>query len=121
MKVDVEDFEDLLGPDDVDVDFRRILEEARDEKGCATFETFSTDGTSEFLVISRSRWDTYQRKWNASRRHNSSASASDGWWQEGLEQQRVGWSSVEKRVMEAVEDYLENCANMKVDMRFWSA
>ena len=30
--------------------------------------------------------------------------------------ERVGWSSVEKRVMEAAEDYLENCANMKVDI-----
>ena len=26
------------------MDFRRILEEATDEKGCAIFETFSTDG-----------------------------------------------------------------------------
>ena len=31
------------------MDFRRILEEARDEKGCATFETSSTDGLTEFL------------------------------------------------------------------------
>ena len=30
--------------------------------------------------------------------------------------ERVGWSSVGKRVMEAAEDYLENCANMKVDI-----
>ena len=35
---------------DTDEDFTRILEEVRDEKGCATFETFSTDGPSEFLV-----------------------------------------------------------------------
>ena len=34
---------------------------------------------------------------------------------EGLEQQRVGWSSVDKRVMEGATDYLENCANMEVD------
>ena len=40
VKVEVEDSEDLLGPDDVDVDFRRILKEARDETGCTTFETF---------------------------------------------------------------------------------
>ena len=50
VKVEVEGLEDVLGPDDVDVDFRRILKEARDEKGCATVETFSTDGQSEFLV-----------------------------------------------------------------------
>ena len=47
LKVEVEELEDLLGPDDVDLDFRRI------QKGCATFETFSTDGPSEFLVVSR--------------------------------------------------------------------
>ena len=34
MKVEVEELEDLLGPEDVDVDFRRILKEARDERGC---------------------------------------------------------------------------------------
>ena len=107
-KVEVEELEDLLGPDDADVDFRRILKEARDERGCETFETFSTDGLSEFLLPSRSRWDKYKRKWNAPWRQNSSASASEGWWQEGQERQRVGWSSMEKKSMEAVEDYLKN-------------
>ena len=33
IKVDIEELETLLGPDDIDVDFRRILEEARVEKG----------------------------------------------------------------------------------------
>ena len=32
VKVEVEELEDLLGPDDVDVDLRRLLKEARDEK-----------------------------------------------------------------------------------------
>ena len=82
MKVEVGELETLLGPDDIDVDFRRVLEEARDEKGCAIFETFSTDGPNNFVVVSRSRWDKHQRKWNAPWRQNSSASASDGWWQE---------------------------------------
>ena len=67
VKVEVEEWEDLLCPDDVDVDFRRILTEARDERGCETFETFITDGSSEFLVASRSQWDKYKRKWNAPR------------------------------------------------------
>ena len=93
--MEVEELEDLLGPDDVDVDFRRIVKEARDEKGRATFETFSADGLSEFLVARRSRWDKYKRKWNAPWRQNSLTSASEGWWQEGREQQRVGSSSVE--------------------------
>ena len=113
MKVEVEELEDLLCPDDVDVDIRRIVEEARDEKGRKIFETFSSDGLSDFLVAEWSRWDKYER---APWRQDSSASASEGRWQEGLEQQRVGWRSVEKRVLEAAEDYLENCANMKVDI-----
>ena len=50
LKVEIEELESLLGPDDTDVDFRRICEEARDEQGCAIFETFSTDGPSEFFV-----------------------------------------------------------------------
>ena len=33
VKVEVEEVEDLLGPQDVDVDFRRIMKEARDERG----------------------------------------------------------------------------------------
>ena len=42
----------MLGPDDSDVDFRRIMKEARDKKGCAIFETFGPDGPSEFLAVS---------------------------------------------------------------------
>ena len=48
-----------------DVDFGRILGGARDEKGCAIFETFSTDGPSAFLVVNRSRWDKDQKRLNA--------------------------------------------------------
>ena len=57
MKVQVEELEDLLGPEDVDVDFRRILKEARDEKGRRIFETFSSNDMS-FLVAGWSKWDT---------------------------------------------------------------
>ena len=53
LKVEIEELESLLGLGDTDVDFRRILEEARDGKGCATCETFSSEGPSEFLVVSR--------------------------------------------------------------------
>ena len=52
LKLEDVELESLLGPDDSDVDFRRILEEARDKKGCAVFEIFSSDGPSEFLVVS---------------------------------------------------------------------
>ena len=89
LEVDIEELEDLVGPDDIDLDFRRILEEARDEKGSAISETFSTDGQSEFVVVSRSRWDKDQRKWNAPWRQISFACASDGWWQEGVEDRKL--------------------------------
>ena len=60
VKVRGEDLDDLLGPEDVDVDFRRILKEARDERGRNILETFSSDGLSDFLVAEWSRWDTLQ-------------------------------------------------------------
>ena len=58
FKVEIEELEFLLGPDETDVEFRRILEEARDKKGFAIVETFSTDGPSAFLAWSVvTRWD----------------------------------------------------------------
>ena len=60
---EVEEWKDLLGPEDVDVDFRLNLNEARNERGCEIFVTFSTDCLSEFLLANRSRWDKYKRKW----------------------------------------------------------
>ena len=106
VKVEVEDMEDLLGPEDVDVDFRRILKEARDERERKIFETFSSEGLNDFLVAEWSRWDKYKR---APWRQDSSASASEGWWREDQEQLR-------KRVMDTAEDYLEHCAQVKVDI-----
>ena len=74
MKVQVEALEALLGPEDVDVDLRRILKEARDERGRKIFETFSSNDMS-FLVAEWSRWSKYKR---APWRQDSSASASEG-------------------------------------------
>ena len=62
VKVEVKELESLLGPGDSAVDFRRFLEEARDDKGCAIFETFSSDGPSEFLVVSSTGWNKHQRR-----------------------------------------------------------
>ena len=62
MKVEVEELASLLGPEDSEVDFRRILEEARNKQGRAIFETFSSEVPSEFLVVNRARWDEHQRK-----------------------------------------------------------
>ena len=110
MKVEIEELESLLGPEDLDVDFRRIIEEARDKKDCAIFETFSSEGQSEFLVVSVTRWDKHQKRLNAPRRQhsfsstngrnvhptwqqNSSSSTGGRQWQAGLAEQRVAWSS----------------------------
>ena len=96
VKVQVESSEALLGPEVVDVDLRRILKEARDEQGRRIFETFSSNDMSS-LVAEWSRWDKYKR---APLRQDSSASATDGWWQASLgqpqEQMIVGWSQDEK-------------------------
>ena len=108
--MEIEDLEYLLGKDD----FKRTLEEARDEKGCAIFETFRRDGPIDFFVVRRSRWDKHQRRQNALWRQHSSASSSEKQRQEDLEEQ-IGWSS-DRKVMGAVEDYLENCVHTKVDI-----
>ena len=92
MKVRVEELEGFQGPEDVDVDFRRILKDARDERGRKIFETFSSNDLS-FLVAEWSRWDKYRR---APWRQDSSASASDGWRREDQEQLIVSWSPLEK-------------------------
>ena len=62
LKVEAKELESLLGPEDSGVDFRRILVEARNKKGRTIFESFSSVGPSEFLVVSRARWDKHQRK-----------------------------------------------------------
>ena len=110
VKVRVEELEGFLVPEDVD--FRRILKVARDERERKIFETFSSNDVS-FLVAEWSRWDKYTR---APWRQGSSASASGGWRREVQEQLIVSWSPVEKRVMVAVEEYLESCAQVMVDI-----
>ena len=90
----------------------RILKEARDERVRKIFETFSSNDMS-FLVAEWSRWDKYKR---APWRQDSSASARDGWRREVQEQLIFSWSPIEKRVMDAVEDYLESCAQVIVDI-----
>ena len=90
VKVEAEVLEDLLGPEDVDVDLRRILKEARDERGRNIFETFGSNDKS-FLEAEWSRWDKYKR---APRRPDSSACARDGWRREVQEQLIVSWSPI---------------------------
>ena len=90
--MEIEELESQLGPDETDVDLRRILEEARDEKGRAILETFSTDGPSALLVVRRSRRVKDQRKWDAPRRQNGKrvwkGRELDGArWKEGLWEQ----------------------------------
>ena len=60
VTVRVEELEGLLGPEEVDVDSRRILKRAKDERGRNIVETFSSNDKS-FLVAEWSRWDKYKR------------------------------------------------------------
>ena len=96
--------------------FQTNLGRSKGRKRCATFETFSSHGPSDFLVISRLRWDKHQKRLNAPWRQNSSASSSERQWQAGLEEQRVAWSSSERKVVAAMQDYLERCAGIRVDI-----
>ena len=48
MKAQVEAPEDLFGEEDVDVDLKRILKEARDERGRHIFETFGSNDMSSW-------------------------------------------------------------------------
>ena len=104
----VEASEALLGPENVDVDLRRILKEARDEQGRRIFETFSSNDMS-FLVADWSKWDRYKREHHGDKIHRPLQ--ENGWWQASVgqpqEQMIVGWSLDEKSVIDAVEDYLE--------------
>ena len=61
------------------------------EKGCAVFETFSTDGPSDFLVgQSFARGRAPKEAERTVGGQNLSASSSERQWQEGLEELR-GW------------------------------
>ena len=61
VKVQVEAPEALLGPEDVDVDLRRILKEVRDERGRHIFETFGSNDMS-FLVAEWSKMGQTQKR-----------------------------------------------------------
>ena len=103
----VEELESLLGREDSEVDFRRILEEARNKKGRAIFETSSSEGPSELLVVSRPRWDEHQRMLSEQKeepritplklRQNSFSSTSGRQWQADLEEQRGTWEQSRKK------------------------
>ena len=49
-------------------------------------------------------------------KQNSSSLSSGRQWQVGREEQRVAWSSSERKVIGALEDYLERCADVEVDV-----
>ena len=62
MKVEVEELELLLGPEDSEVNLRHILMYVRKKKEHNIFEIFCSTGPSEFLVVSRARWDESRRR-----------------------------------------------------------
>ena len=46
----------------------------------------------------------------------SSSSSNERQWQVGMDEQRCEWSSSERKVMRAVENYLESSADVQVDV-----
>ena len=100
----------------VDVDLRRILKEAKDEQGRKIFETFSSNDVS-FLVADWSRWDKYKKapmetrfvgfckRWMVASKFGTAAGTAGSWLEPNG-----------KRVIDAVEDYLESCAQIIVDI-----
>ena len=73
VKVQFEASEDLLGPDDMEVDLRRILKEARDDTN-EIFLKLSASKDLSFLVAEWSRWSKYKK---APLRRDSSASLQE--------------------------------------------
>ena len=113
--MEVEELESLLGPDDINVDFRRILEEARDEKvaRCSRPSSQMVRVNSWWSV--RDGTSTKGSGTHCGDKIRLLLEVMDG-GKEGLEQQRVAWSSSERQAVGAVEDYLEKCADTKVDI-----
>ena len=96
------------------------------KQGHAIFETFSSEGPSEFLVVSRARWDEDKRKMSVQKegprrmpltlQQNSFSLMSERQWQADLDEQHDGWSFSERTVLAAREGYLEKCINIKVEI-----
>ena len=59
MKVDIEELELLMDPEDSEVCLRYILTHAR-RRGSRIFEIFSTKEKMDHLVTTRNRWLEYQ-------------------------------------------------------------
>ena len=56
------------------------------------------------------------RKMPLALQQHSSSSMSERQWQADLDEQHDGWSCSERRVIAAVEDYLEKCIKIKVEV-----
>ena len=118
--------ESLPGPEDSEVDFRRKFAEARNTPGRAIFETFSPEAPSEFLVVSRARWDEHRRKISVQKeglrrllvtlQHDSFSRMSERQWHADLDEQHDGKINPERRVIAAMEDNLEKCINLKAEI-----
>ena len=61
IKVEIEELEHLFGPEDPEVDLRRIVMEARKFNCQRFFVYFFAEGPRELLVASKAHWERYQR------------------------------------------------------------
>ena len=62
MREEVEELESLLGPEDSEVDFGANFVRNEEQSRSRDLGNFQLRGPSEFLVVSRARWDEHQRK-----------------------------------------------------------
>ena len=60
LKLEIEELDLLMGPEDSEVNLRYILTHAS-RRGSRIFEIFSTKEKSGRLAASKVRWDEYQR------------------------------------------------------------
>ena len=73
----------------------------------------SFGGEQEHYEVDSQIWRAREK---APWRQCSSSSSNERQWQLGREEQRAEWSLSERRVMGAVEDYLEGSADIQVDI-----
>ena len=108
MKVEIEELEFLLGPEDPEVHLRHILRYARKKKGGRIFEVFSSKWLSEFLIVSRVRWDERQRVLVAQEEESRSKA------QEADHEVNQSLAAVYQLIARRMLSYLDNSEALKV-------
>ena len=101
LKLEIEELELLLGPEDSEVNLRYILRNAS-RRGRRIFEIFNTKEKSEHLVASKVRWDERQRqRWSTKKEQERNVQEADDeddpYWTEACE-------GIAKKMLKYLED-----------------